>query len=166
MLGPLRSLWQRKREKEKEPVTPPSRKLKDVNGTKASVQHKENLPISKPAKTNGTTPSETRPEAETAKFTLKPEPVENLRPLRVVVIGAGFSGIVAAIRIPEKLRNVDLTVYEKSEAVGGVWWLNKYPGMFRQCREINAKGRKLTGVGVACDIPCKRFSFSLWSVRS
>ena len=31
-------------------------------------------------------------------FTLKPEPVENLRPLRVVVVGAGFSGIAAAIR--------------------------------------------------------------------
>jgi len=31
-------------------------------------------------------------------FTIKREPVENLRPLRVVVVGAGFSGIVAAIR--------------------------------------------------------------------
>ena len=60
---------------------------------------------------NGTTPA----------FALKNEPVENLRPLRVVVVGAGFSGIVAAIRIPEKLRNVDLTVYEKNEGVGGVW---------------------------------------------
>lgn len=72
------------------------------------------------------------------KFTLNPEPVENLRPLRVVVVGAGFSGIAAAIRqvltsrpaftgltvfrIPEKLRNVDLTVYEKNERVGGVWY--------------------------------------------
>lgn len=80
------------------------------------------------------------------EFTIKDEPVENLRPLRVVVIGAGFSGIVAAIRIPEKLRNIDLTVYEKNDGVGGVWykfhifvlaskmltlirWLNKYPGM-------------------------------------
>ena len=69
-------------------------------------------------------------------FTLKQEPVENLRPLRVVVVGAGFSGILAAIRIPERLRNVDLTVYEKNDGVGGVWWLNRYPG-------------------VACDVPCK-----------
>lgn len=64
-----------------------------------------------------------------ADFTLKNVPVENLRPLKVVVVGAGFSGILAAIRIPEKLRNVELVVYEKSERVGGVWWLNKYPGM-------------------------------------
>lgn len=32
------------------------------------------------------------------KFTLKDTVVENLRPLRVVVIGAGYSGIGAAIR--------------------------------------------------------------------
>ena len=32
------------------------------------------------------------------KFTLKNVPVENQRPLRVVVVCAGFSGICAAIR--------------------------------------------------------------------
>lgn len=31
-------------------------------------------------------------------FTLKDATVENLRPLRVVIVGAGFSGICAAIR--------------------------------------------------------------------
>jgi ribulose 1,5-bisphosphate synthetase/thiazole synthase len=56
-------------------------------------------------------------------FTVKDVPVENLRPLRVVVVGAGFSGILAAIRIPERLRNVELVVYEKNEAVGGVWYV-------------------------------------------
>lgn len=35
---------------------------------------------------------------EQPKFTIKDEPIENLRPLRVVAIGAGFSGILAAIR--------------------------------------------------------------------
>jgi len=172
MLGPLRSLLQRRREKEKEKekeqlVTLLSRKSKDTNtnGVKASVQHTENKNenenenenaalTSKPAEINGTTVPKARPEAhaETVKFTLKPEPVENLRPLRVVVIGAGFSGIVAAIRIPEKLRNVDLTVYEKSEAVGGVWWLNKYPGTFPNLGVCHCLGRKeekkkLTGIG-------------------
>lgn len=75
------------------------------------------------------------------EFKLKQEPIENFRPLRVVVVGAGFSGIAAAIRIPEKLRNVELTVYEKNERVGGVWWLNKYPG-------------------VACDIPSHSYQYS------
>ncbi|KAK4240674.1 hypothetical protein C8A03DRAFT_31164 [Achaetomium macrosporum] len=74
-------------------------------------------------------------------FTIKNSFVENLRPFRVVVVGAGFSGILAAIRIPERLRNVELVVYEKNEGVGGVWWLNKYPG-------------------VACDIPSHSYQYS------
>jgi ribulose 1,5-bisphosphate synthetase/thiazole synthase len=52
---------------------------------------------------------------------LKEAPVENLRPLKVIVVGAGFSGILMAIRIPERLRNVELVVYEKNDGVGGVW---------------------------------------------
>jgi hypothetical protein len=32
------------------------------------------------------------------KFTLKDVPVENQRPLKVVIIGAGFSGIYSTIR--------------------------------------------------------------------
>ncbi|KAL2182866.1 FAD/NAD(P)-binding domain-containing protein [Thermothelomyces heterothallicus CBS 203.75] len=75
------------------------------------------------------------------EFTIKDVAVENMRPLRVIVVGAGFSGILAAIRIPERLRNVELVVYEKSERVGGVWWLNKYPG-------------------VACDIPSHSYQYS------
>lgn len=36
-------------------------------------------------------------------YTLKDSPIENLRPLKVRVIGAGFSGILAAIRLLESL---------------------------------------------------------------
>lgn len=54
-------------------------------------------------------------------FTIKDETIENLRPMKVIVVGAGLCGIYAAIRFPERLRNVELVVYEKSEKVGGVW---------------------------------------------
>ncbi|KAK4154652.1 hypothetical protein C8A00DRAFT_32545 [Chaetomidium leptoderma] len=67
--------------------------------------------------------------AVNGEFTIKDVPIENLRPLKVVVVGAGFSGILAAIRIPERLRNIELVVYEKNEDVGGVWLSNKYPGV-------------------------------------
>ena len=59
---------------------------------------------------------------------LKEAPVENFRPMRVICIGAGYSGIYVAIRIPERLRNIDLTVYEKNADVGGTWYENRYPG--------------------------------------
>jgi cation diffusion facilitator CzcD-associated flavoprotein CzcO len=62
-------------------------------------------------------------------FQLKDEPIENQRPLKVRVIGAGYSGIYLGIRIPQRLRNIDLQIYEKNEGVGGAWWENRYPGM-------------------------------------
>jgi cation diffusion facilitator CzcD-associated flavoprotein CzcO len=62
-------------------------------------------------------------------FTIKDEPIENQRPLKVRVIGAGYSGIYLGIRIPQRLRNVDLQIYEKNEGVGGTWWENRYPGL-------------------------------------
>lgn len=46
--------------------------------------------------------------------------------LRAIIIGAGISGICAAIN----LRNigVDCTIFEKNRNVGGTWWENRYPG--------------------------------------
>ncbi|KAK0392925.1 hypothetical protein NLU13_2419 [Sarocladium strictum] len=76
-------------------------------------------------------------------FTLKDEPLENFRPIKVVIIGAGFSGIYTTIRITQRLRNIDLQVFEMNEEIAGVWWMNRYPGL-------------------ACDIPsyCYQYSFA------
>lgn len=73
---------------------------------------------------------------ETSQLNIKDTPVENFRKMRVVVIGAGFSGIYLGVRIPQRLRNVELAIYEKNNDVGGTWYENRYPGC-------------------ACDIPCK-----------
>jgi NAD(P)-binding Rossmann-like domain len=54
--------------------------------------------------------------------------IENFRPMSVIVIGGGFSGIYCGVRIPQRLRNVKLTIYEKNAGVGGTWYENKYPG--------------------------------------
>lgn len=48
-------------------------------------------------------------------------PIENQRPIRVIIIGAGYSGIYLGIRIPERLRNCELVIYEKNKGVGGAW---------------------------------------------
>ncbi len=45
---------------------------------------------------------------------------------RVAVIGAGVSGIAAGYRLQQT--QLDFTMYEKNEDVGGVWWENRYPG--------------------------------------
>lgn len=40
---------------------------------------------------------------------------------RIGVIGAGISGIVTAAHL--KKENLDVTVYERSAAAGGVWYV-------------------------------------------
>ncbi|KAJ0415766.1 hypothetical protein BJY00DRAFT_304604 [Aspergillus carlsbadensis] len=53
------------------------------------------------------------------------------RRLRVVCIGAGFSGLTVAYKLKHErpLDYVDLTIYEKNDEVGGVWFENVYPGV-------------------------------------
>ena len=52
-----------------------------------------------------------------------------MRPMKVVVIGAGISGILAAIRFTQRIPNLDLVVYDKNPEVGGTWYENRYPGV-------------------------------------
>ena len=56
-----------------------------------------------------------------APWQLHDTPIENQRPVKVIVIGAGYSGVYCGIRIPERLRNCELTIYEKNEGIGGTW---------------------------------------------
>ena len=68
--------------------------------------------------------------------------VDDYRPMKVIVIGAGLSGILAGIRFPQYIKNLDLTIYDKNTNVGGTWFENKYPG-------------------VRCDVPshCYQYTF-------
>ncbi len=45
---------------------------------------------------------------------------------RVGIIGAGMSGICAAIHLLQA--NIPFVVFEKNETVGGTWYENRYPG--------------------------------------
>ncbi|BAL90865.1 putative pyridine nucleotide-disulfide oxidoreductase [Actinoplanes missouriensis 431] len=69
---------------------------------------------------------------------------------RIVIIGAGFGGIAAAIELIKDSRH-DVTILEKADRIGGVWRDNTYPGC-------------------ACDIPAPLYSYSFaqnpaWSRR-
>lgn len=62
------------------------------------------------------------------------------RDLRVIVIGAGMSGILSAIKLRER-GITDLAIYEKADRLGGTWRENTYPG-------------------IACDVPSHAYSYS------
>jgi cation diffusion facilitator CzcD-associated flavoprotein CzcO len=55
--------------------------------------------------------------------------VDDARPLKIVIIGAGICGILAAIKIQQRLSNYELVIYDKNEEVGGTWYENRYPGV-------------------------------------
>jgi cyclohexanone monooxygenase len=44
----------------------------------------------------------------------------------VAVIGAGFSGIAAAIAL--RKRDIAFEIFDSADGVGGTWWKNRYPG--------------------------------------
>jgi 4-hydroxyacetophenone monooxygenase len=48
------------------------------------------------------------------------------RPFRVVIVGAGMSGVALAHRLAQA--GVDHVVLEKNDDVGGTWFENRYPG--------------------------------------
>jgi cation diffusion facilitator CzcD-associated flavoprotein CzcO len=60
--------------------------------------------------------------------------------VRVAVIGTGFGGLGAAVRL-RRMGITDFTLLERADAVGGTWRDNTYPGC-------------------ACDVPSHLYSFS------
>ncbi|NRA02820.1 MAG: NAD(P)/FAD-dependent oxidoreductase [Myxococcales bacterium] len=59
--------------------------------------------------------------------------------LRFIIIGAGMSGILSAIKLREA--GLDFTIYEKADRLGGTWRENTY-------------------AGITCDVPSHFYSFS------
>jgi cation diffusion facilitator CzcD-associated flavoprotein CzcO len=59
---------------------------------------------------------------------------------RVIVVGAGMSGILAAIKLKEA-GQADFVVYEKGATIGGTWRENTYPGL-------------------TCDVPAHCYTYS------
>ncbi|KAJ3753930.1 FAD/NAD-binding domain-containing protein [Lentinula raphanica] len=55
--------------------------------------------------------------------------IDEPRPMKVVIVGAGYSGIVAGIRFLQRVKNITLIIYEANAGVGGTWFVNRYPGL-------------------------------------
>lgn len=59
---------------------------------------------------------------------------------RVVIIGAGMAGVLAAIKLQQDGYD-NITIYEKADRVGGTWRENTYPGL-------------------TCDVPSHHYTYS------
>ncbi|KAF9889894.1 hypothetical protein FE257_006766 [Aspergillus nanangensis] len=68
-------------------------------------------------------------------------PLYTNRPIRVIIIGAGASGLLMAYKLQRNFDDVEFQLYEKNPDVGGTWYENRYPGC-------------------ACDIPSHTYVWS------
>lgn len=51
------------------------------------------------------------------------------RPIKIVAVGAGLSGLAIAHAVEYGLLpGAELTIFEKNSAIGGTWFENRYPG--------------------------------------
>lgn len=58
-----------------------------------------------------------RPSQNLTAFSLDEPTIDDVRPLRVAVIGSGLSGVLAGVLLPAKVPNIQLTIFEKNHEV-------------------------------------------------
>ncbi|OJD29100.1 fad nad-binding domain-containing protein [Diplodia corticola] len=73
-------------------------------------------------------------------------PIHNPRPIHIIAVGAGPSGLLLAYKLQRSFTNYTLTIYEKNADVAGTWFENRYPGC-------------------ACDVPSHSYTYSFWPHR-
>lgn len=79
--------------------------------------------------------------APSAAYAVREQPLGTPKPLRIICIGAGVSGINLLRTLRLNLASYEAVVYEKNADVGGTWFENRYPG----CK---------------CDIPSHCYQYS------
>ncbi|OAP58396.1 hypothetical protein AYL99_07486 [Fonsecaea erecta] len=78
---------------------------------------------------------------EKAPYELLEQPQSAPKHIKIIHVGAGAAGMLAAYKARRMLENYELVCYEKNPVPGGTWWENRYPGC-------------------ACDIAAHTYTFS------
>ena len=65
-----------------------------------------------------------------SEYSVLDQYIHKTHPLRIVIVGAGLTGIAAVHKLDNKFKDLDITyqIYEKNHDVGGTWLENRYPG--------------------------------------
>jgi hypothetical protein len=61
-------------------------------------------------------------------YRISEHPLFARRPIRMICVGAGATGLQIAYKAERVLKDVELQIYEKNSDVGGTWLENRYPG--------------------------------------
>ncbi len=105
------------------------------------------------------------PYPESTLQRLENHPIDEVRNLRVAVIGAGLAGIIAGVLLPAKVPGIDLRIYEKNSDVVSLKVLFAKTDQFRAAVDhiiIYQGGTWLENIypGVRCDIPANVYQSS------
>ncbi|KAK0627999.1 putative sterigmatocystin biosynthesis monooxygenase stcW [Lasiodiplodia hormozganensis] len=101
------------------PVEPKSAYATTVEEVPAATPNGTSLPYPKLKRADGTI----------SDFHLEDRPIDEIKKLKVAIIGTGLSGVTAGALLPVKVPGIDLTLFEKNPDVGGTWFENTYPGV-------------------------------------
>jgi hypothetical protein len=50
-----------------------------------------------------------------------------------------LSGLPSSVSFKQKIPNLDLTIYEKEDGIGGTWYVNRYPVREQRALNVNAR---------------------------
>ncbi|KAI9150713.1 FAD/NAD(P)-binding domain-containing protein [Paramyrothecium foliicola] len=102
-------------------------------------------------------------------YTIVEKPIGTRRPVRVVCMGAGYSGLMMAVVFSQKMRdkNAEFVIYERNEDLGGTWLENSFaanpewPNYYATSEQIHDYMH-----GVADKYDCNRFIKYRHSIKS
>lgn len=98
----------------------------EMGSRERAIQHLREVVDPIPAPYNSTEAYRAKDELA---YLLSQVPLGTSRPVRVIVVGAGLSGLAFAREVEVgTLQNVQLEIFEKNSGVGGTWFENRYPG--------------------------------------
>ena len=80
---------------------------------------------------------------------------------KIIIIGAGMSGICAAFKLKREMGYENFSIFERHSSVGGTWFVNAYPGIHTLPIHISKYIHPpSTLTGCQCDVPSVLYSFS------
>lgn len=150
------------------------------------------MPLSNQINKAALIPAKLRAPATAFKepYVVKDEPYGAQASLRVIIIGAGVSGIDMLRTLKRHTSSISSTIYEKNPKVGGTWYENRYPGcasddpshsyqykhspnqswssIFAPAREIeNYLNKVVDSNGIRSSIKCgHRVEKAIWNEKS
>ncbi|TFK39761.1 hypothetical protein BDQ12DRAFT_649180 [Crucibulum laeve] len=90
---------------------------------------------------NVSPPNGVQPGTASHQDSILQKPIHEERPLKIICVGAGASGLLLAYKLQRSFEKFDLTLYDKNDEISGTWYENKYPGC-------------------ACDVPAHTYTWS------